>query len=209
MSFVYRMAGVLLVSSLIALPSAAQSLRTGVKAGVALTSLSNVRALTESAEEDAGIGIGPMIGGFLNIDWDVGIGLQPEVFFVTKGVSLNEHVSENGATAVTLTYLEIPLLAKLSPPSYGGTSWYLLAGPSIGFKLSSTIRYSDDREDDEEEIDRRTTGTDLGLTFGGGWEGEHWLVEGRFSPGLRNISSDPTEPVVKTRTFAMLAGIRF
>lgn len=209
MLFACRIASVVLILLTLARPCTAQSLQVGAKAGVALTSLSNVRALTESAKEDSGIASAPMVGGFVSLDWDVGFAVQPELFIVTKGVSLDESVSDDGAAAVVLRYLEIPVLAKLYPRRYGSASWYVLAGPSIGFRLTSAIRYADDRDDEEEEIDKRTTTTDLGLTFGGGLEGAHWLIEGRFSPGLKNISADPTEPVVKTRAFAVLAGIHF
>ena len=63
-----------------------------------------------------------------------------------------------------------------------------------------------------QDITDQTRDTDVGVTIGSGVQGRHWLVEARFTAGLRNIAADAAEvaaPVNHRRAFAILGGWRF
>ena len=107
-----------------------------------------------------------------------------------------------------LRYLEVPLLVRFSTPASGSPSAYLLAGPSVGFKMSATHHLGADGGEDRDVSDR-VDGADVGLTFGGGVQWSRWLLEGRFTQGLRDVATDEGDEAVRTRSFVVLAGIRF
>lgn len=69
--------------------------------------------------------------------------IQPEILYMSKGASNTINVNafnKNVTTKTTISYLEIPVLAKLN---IGGNG--LLFGPYLGFKLSQDInsKYED------------------------------------------------------------------
>lgn len=202
MSFVNRYvltAVALLVS---AAPAAAQGLEFGIKGGMNISSTSNVSEITSTSDGDAGRSFGPILGGFVNVKLGIAnLSVQPEVLVNWKGASL-----EDGDQSLRLTYLDIPLLVKLTAPAGGDDrALYVIAGPTIGFNLRAAVR-DDDGNDDL--IDSDIKSNEMGITFGGGLQARRWLIEGRFTEGLTNIAKDSSD-TVKTRTIAVLFGLRF
>jgi hypothetical protein len=209
MSFVSRTFGVILVLLFPALPCAAQSVQAGVKFGVAVTSLSNASTITQASDESWSALAEMTAGGFVTLARSERFAIQPEFLFVTKGVEQElESAAEVGAASVLLRYLEVPLLVKFSKPASGTLLAYLLAGPSVGFRMSATHHLGTD-SGEEVDVSDRVDGVDVGLTLGGGVQGRRLLLEARFTQGLRNVATDEGDEAVRTRSFVVLAGIRF
>lgn len=172
-----------------------------------MTTVSNVSEITATSDAEAGRQFGPMFGAFVRFGLGQSLfSIQPEVLFTAKGAALD--TDDDDPPSLRLNYLEVPLLVKLTAPSGGDAkALYVLAGPTVGFKLSAAIRSGED--DSEEDIDDRLKGTDFGITLGGGLQGRRWLVEGRYTEGLVNVAAGDADDPVQTRMFAVLVGIRF
>jgi hypothetical protein len=203
MSRVARSVWVVALTALWASPSAAQGLEFGAKGGVGITSVSNVSEITSTSDSDAARRFGPVFGGFAAAPLRGRLSIQAEALVSIRGARLD--VDSNDDETLRLTYLDVPVLVKLTAPSGGDDkALYVIGGPYIGFNLQAKVREGDEDRD----IADRVTGTDFGVMVGAGLQGRRWLVEGRYSAGLKNIATD-SDDSVKARTIAVLAGIRF
>jgi hypothetical protein len=112
---------------------------------------------------------------------------------------------------LNLSYLEIPVLAKLQIPSQGSIKPNIFAGPAIGLKLSGSVKAKYAGETETENIED-LKGMDLGLVIGGGVDylmGNKILtVDLRYTLGLGTISDYEGEDV-KNGVFSILFGILF
>jgi len=205
MSFVSRCVTVALLTLMCAAPGAAQGIEIGAKGGMNMTTVSNVSEITDTSDAEAGRRFGPMFGGYLNISLSESsrLSIQPEALVTWKGATLDPDSSDE---LLRLTYLEVPLLVKLTAPSGGDEkALYVLGGANFGFKLDAI--QSNNGED--VDISDRVKSTDFGFTVGGGLQARRWLVEGRYTEGLVNIATDESGDSTQTRTFAVVVGIRF
>jgi hypothetical protein len=118
-------------------------------------------------------------------------------------VNLLAKKGTEGGEAVNLYYVQVPVLLRVNAGSRSrsGVSVYGIVGPAFDIKVS------DDSGDfaivDEYE------GFDVGILGGVGVELNRFIIEGRGTWGLRNIAKDFMASELKSRTFAILAGIRF
>jgi outer membrane protein with beta-barrel domain len=109
-------------------------------------------------------------------------------------------------------YLSMPVLFKVS--GGGSVRAYGVAGPELGIRLRSRVVTKVGSARTDEDARDVTERTDIAATAGGGIERElgrsRVFVEGLYSFGLRNVlkSDNPSESM-RTRTFTMLAGLRF
>ena len=85
--------------------------------------------------------------------------------------------------------------------SASGVSAYGIIGPAIDLKIGED--FSDITDTDEIES------VDVSLVAGVGVEISRFIIEGRGTWGLRNIAKEGEGLDVKTRTFAILVGLRF
>ena len=184
---------------LFAAPCAAQTVRGGFKGGAAFTSLSNIFVVTEGDEDESSVHTAATFGGFVEMPLAPRLSFQPEILFTTIGAELPD---TSAGTAIAIRYLEVPALLKIAgPPERTGV--FVVAGPTFGLKLDA--RWSDAHEDIADRVKR----TNWSLAIGLGVQGRRWLVEGRFSQGLRTIATDDLgEPAVKSKSVAILAGVR-
>lgn len=105
---------------------------------------------------------------------------------------------------ITLSYLDIPLLLRTTPPAGG---WFLLTGVTIGVPLDQKISLEENGvtlETDLEDVGR----ADVGLVAGVGVPVDWGEIELRYCHGLRNLD-EPGLAQVRTRTWALMTGIRF
>jgi outer membrane protein with beta-barrel domain len=190
--------GMLLVA--LAAPCAAQGVRAGLKGGAAFTSLSNIFVVTEGDEEESSVHNSPTFGGFVELSLAPHVSFQPEVLFATIGAVLPE---TSAGSAVLVRYLDVPLLLKIGgAPDRPGV--FVVAGPTFALKLDASLA------DGDEDIDDRIKRTNWSVTIGLGVQARRWLLEARFSQGLRTIATDDVgEPPVKSKAVAVLAGVRF
>lgn len=176
---------------LAATPAAAQ-VGVGIKGGLVFPDFSSDDF---NADNRNGWQAGLFVGG----NRDGVLGVQGEINYVRKEVA-----DELGLGEVQLSYVQIPVLLRLNAGSRsrGGAALYGIVGPSFSAKVGESISGFDFDTDAFE-------GVDIALMFGGGVELGRFLVEGRYSRGLRQVNknfSDFTE--IKVHSFAVLVGVR-
>ena len=136
------------------------------------------------------------------------IALQLEPMFLQKGAKVKEDGSGHNMK-VKLSYIEVPLLLKLML-GQSTICPYIMAGPSVGFRLSAKV--SNGVERDVKDV---TKSTDFGLDFGAGISfpagNGAIFAEGRYGLGLSQINDDPEDPNtdVKNKGIQFMAGITF
>jgi len=194
----------------LAIPAQAQ-----VEIGV----IGSVNFATISGEDSAGeaivsdrrtlYGLGGVLDVRLNERWS----LRTEPMYLQKGAQNvdGDNVSFKGE------YLEVPLFLKLSLGS-GSARPYVMAGPSIGFRLSSELSVEDEGISGTFDADEVTESVDFGVDFGAGLSlrlnGVSFFVEGRYDLGVADvftggeIGGQLTDDVnVFTRGLQAMAGI--
>jgi len=196
---------VLLIPAMASAQATPSAVTFGVKGGVALSTLSS----TDSPLTPATL-TSPTVGAFVTFRLTRHLAIQPEALYARKGA--REGAAEeilSFTETERLTYLAVPVFARLSFASEGRVRPYVLAGPEFGFRLAATetgeIAGAEAGSDDVSENFRRT---DIGVALGAGVEVRRFLVEGRYTMGLTNIDATGLT-TVKNRVFAILAGVRF
>ena len=181
-----------------------QSAAVGVKAGINFANL-NFEGDGATVNLDKRKGV---VGGLFVI-WPAQgrVGLQTEALFSQKGAQ----IEEGGDSAkIKLDYIDVPVLARFSSPVSTGTSFYVFAGPSFGFRVSAKAESSVEDEDESEDIEDDVERFDLGLVAGAGLEFGRFLLDGRYTWGLSNINKVESDDVkIKNRVFSVMAGFRF
>lgn len=187
-----------------ATPAAAQAPTDGfgIKGGVTYTTLDlEIPDFIVDAKSQTGFTAGAFYGLRL-----VGpVHLDVEGLVTTKGAKYNLEDLEN---RLKLTYLEVPVLARVNVWRGGGTTGFVSGGPSFAFKLKEV------QEEDGEETprDNDTKKYDIGLAFGGGVSFGRWIVDARYTFGVMDIvdiESSFTQPTAKNRSFSLTAGYRW
>lgn len=106
----------------------------------------------------------PAIGGILVFDWKGPFALQSELLYTKKGTAVK--VTEQPgwiSAAYTLSYLEVPILAKLQGPSIVSLRPSLYAGPAVSFKIHESVGAFPERPVEEGAY----KSLDLGVALGG------------------------------------------
>ena len=183
----------------------AQPVSIGVKAGVTAARMPGVTDAVEVAvdEESRWGGTG---GVFVTLPLNDLVAFQPEALYVVKGATL---VSR--AVSYTLSfdarYLEMPLFFRFGRSSRRP---YFLAGPYLGFRLAAEAREVVDGVTETRDFSDQINRVDAGVSFGAGATFGRFLVEGRWTEGLRDVESeDSFDTAVRHRVLAVLAGFRF
>ena len=121
----------------------------------------------------------------------------------TRGKARND---PNSSQSVTIDYFEIPLLLRINigSNSLNGVNIYGVAGPSFDIRLKAKLNTG-------ESLTDQTAGADIGFAAGAGIEITRFLIEGRYTRGLRNIATNELElgGKLNAHTVAIFFGIRF
>lgn len=186
--------------------------------------------------QSPGVMIGPMVG--LNLakfggedvgDVDTRTGFQAGIYAslpLGKVVAIAPSLaySQEGTkgdvgggvtTTFKLSYLELPVMLKLSAPLQGSGKIrpYVMAGPAVAFELSCRLEASNgsqsasaDCDDDQVNLDTRKVL--FGVHFGAGIEIDRVFIGAKYQLGLTSL--DDTGGVdVKNRVIAIMAGYGF
>ncbi len=212
----------------------------GIKAGLALSKFTGDDVDMPDPFEGGGDLTAPdqrlafAAGGYLVYAFSPNLAFQPEALVVSKGAkyegSGQVEVEDFGLVNVDweqtlkLTYLEIPLLLRISPAPTASTRPFFLVGPSVGFKLSAKMAVDvtasaqgqSDTQEEEEDLDG-VKSLDLGATVGAGLdiaagEATRITLEARYTLGLTSIDDaegDQDGVDVKNSTLMVMAGIGF
>ena len=189
----------------------------GLRFGLAFTSLTSVETFDPTAVAAASE---PTLhfGGFMTFNISGPLAFQPELLFVARGERAHDKdaqptISGNGTKppqadrVILLRYVEIPLLVRASRRRGPDSSIYAIGGPALAIGRSAVNRQVAD-PGKYTDIGELVTGTNLSLVYGGGMQYRRWLVDARFTTGLRNIAVVPQPAPVKTGGFAVLIGVR-
>jgi hypothetical protein len=150
-------------------------------------------------------------GGVVEVDLSHDLALASRPMYLGKG-SEGKLVILPGEVGIRmdLSYIEIPLLVKVSAAT-GGVRPYLIAGPSLGLRLSAeTFREEFDTPGEKrEDAKQDTKSTELSLNAGVGVGlnvGQAYgFVEGVYAWGLTDVSK--AEGTSKNRGMQFRVGI--
>jgi hypothetical protein len=200
------------------------TLRTRLAAlAAAMTIISAAPAWAQSQQRHEGIGIGikagPVFADFSDEDDDLDFkkrtGLQGGVFFGgnrpgTVGVMAEVNFIQKKAEIpfsdqnLTLSYLQVPVFLRINggSRSLSGVNVYGIVGPAVDIKVS------DDAGDFD--ITDGFEGVDISLIGGVGVEITRFIIEGRYTWGLRRVNKEFNDVSdIKAKSFAILFGVRF
>lgn len=171
----------------------------GIKVGVNLATVSGFNDSDGSTSQRTGL----VAGGFVTVGLIPLVAFQPEVLFSMQGTKL--HFSGSGistdATA-KIDYIQVPLLLRIGNSGKAAASLYGLVGPTFGI----LARARQDGEDIKDEL----KDTDVGVVVGAGVSLSRFLIEGRYTYGLRDLNKveDPGG-ANKNRVISVLFGLIF
>lgn len=174
----------------------AQGFGFGVKGGLLYSSY---RETGESFKNNNGWEAGIFFGG----NRSGAIGVMGEVLYAKKGAKYDAGVLD---VTVDSYYLEIPLMLRVNIGSSNrnsGAIVYAIGGPVADILLKSELNGVDVKSGYES--------LDLGVIGGAGVEISRVIVEARVNWGLKNVAkaNGGSASDIKTRSFAVLAGLRF
>lgn len=160
------------------------------------------------------------IGGVVEIGLNEKVALRLEPMYLQKGAKFSSNLVDEDFSQVTFksAYLEVPLFLKIALGT-SATRPYVLAGPFIGFNISSSLDASGIAV--KEKIAKST---DFGLGFGAGVSfpagNNSMFIEGRYALGLTDVAKagavegmggrlTADDVDIKTRGILLMAGITF
>ena len=168
---------------LLAIPAQAQ-VNIGVIGSVNFATVSGEDSDGEAIVSDRRTlyGLGGVLDVHLNERWS----LRTEPMYLQKGAQNidGDNISFKGE------YLEVPLFLKLSLGS-GPARPYLMAGPSVGFRLNTEVIFDNAEIAGTFDADDVTESVDFGVDFGAGLSlrlsGVSLFVEGRYDLGVTDV----------------------
>lgn len=173
----------LILSGIIALGSfltaQAQHVNFGVKGGLNLAKMTQWDNNKVRASFNAGV--------FANIPFSKELAFQPELLYSGQGTKL-----ESGTffgiplkdVTIATDYLNIPLMLQYSI----APSFYVEAGPQVGFLLAAKTKAGSNTNKDYKDI---MSTADFGLGVGFGFKLDNGLgLSGRYNFGLTNVYND-------------------
>jgi hypothetical protein len=184
----------------------AQDVAYGVKGGLNLATVS----FDPELPVDYGLRLGIVAGAFVSLPLGSRLAVQPEALFSQKGAA----VDDDGVDAtLRLDYVEIPVLLKYSlsgARTAGRPSVFVLGGAAVAFKIRAEASATFGEETIDDDVDEDIEDVDLGIAFGAGLAFDRVTIDGRYTLGLSNISTDEEEAgKARNRTLSVLAGFRF
>ncbi len=170
-----------------------EGLGFGIKAGPLFSSIdSNI--VTSPLDTRTG-----WIGGFFIGGNRPGVlGVQADVLYARKKVG-------TPTGDVTFDYLEVPVLLRVNAggANLGGVNVYGVVGPAFDFRLKGKLNFDQSPGAQMQEID-------VGVSAGAGVEISRFIIEGRYTKGLRNLGKDLTQnEKITTQSFGVMVGVRF
>ena len=179
------------VGLLLLMPRPVEAQSVGVQGGFSLSSFKTDESVSGPLKQI----VAPTGGMFVVIAPDSFTG-RVDVLYSVRGAKL-----DTGAK-FQLTYLEFPLGAQVHFARRSNSDLHVFGGTSIAIKLDAKITEGSVDVPIDDEIDD----FDFGIFVGGGATFGRFVVDGRYTHGMRNINV--VAPEVKNRAFAITFGIR-
>ena len=160
-----------------------------------LTSAMNLSVLTGTVNMETNLKPGIMLGGVVDIPLGNIVSLQPGLVYSAQGSSITYYrrgpgSAVTGETNINLNYINVPVALHV----YLGESFFLQAGPQLGFLLSAKEKGEIDNDDVNEDVKEGFTSTEFSLMTGLGFrlQGDV-ILGGRYNLGLSDISTADDE----------------
>lgn len=169
----------------------------GIKGGVRYPDFSTDRLQLDNR-------IGWQAGIFFGGNRNGVLGLQGEVNWLRNETDIAA-VGSIPAGTVRLDYVQVPVLLRLNAGTKPGINVYGIAGPSFEALLRDEVSGFGGPTHSDYQFEN----VNVSLMFGGGIEISRFILEGRYSKGLRTINKNLDVSDIKLNSFAVLAGIRF
>ncbi len=192
-----------LLLALFASSATAQKVSFGVKGGINYATLTDLPSEAEPNIFFVG-------GGFLVARLTNNLSLMPELLYSGKGFD----VSRSGGEYLSLAYLEVPLLLRLSPNVAGRSMVpFGMIGPSMAVRVACTSYEGDVSADCSDVLQGQPDFNDIdyGLTAGIGSDfylerGGAFSIDARYTYGLAKVW-DPAD--WHHSVFSIMVGYRF
>ncbi len=181
----------------------AKGLKLGVKGGLNFTSFHGDPWGWESKTRFCA-------GLFVNFRINKVFAFRPEILYTQKGAKHSFWQWQIIEETVKLSYLEIPILIKITEPTPGMFKPNLFVGPYFGYNLIARRRTEIDGQLEEEvDIDEDTKDLDLGIILGGGADVVFpfgtIVLDGRYGLGLITTDEEGRHEV-KNKVISFMLG---
>jgi len=152
-------------------------------------------------------------GAFLTYKLNSNLSLQPEIYYTTKGVEVNQDDDDiYFHNDVILSYIELPLLLKMNFNNSSDLTPFIFLGPAIAFNVGGTYDvtiegdYFDDYEDSGDLKD--ISPIDFSLVFGGGIDTEKVTFDIRYDFGLSKVDGGLTDDDLYNSVISFMVGVK-
>jgi hypothetical protein len=186
--------------------SAFSQVMVGFRQGIAATTLSGRGNLYDN--NDATLSF--TAGLFATLNLRQPFAVQTEINYIRKGRS--NVTSGTGSNDFLLHYLQVPVLFQYRTHemlNIPGSVFYVNAGPYAAFVLNTQTRVSKNDEVNLLNQVDNSKNTDLGATFGIGFQvpirSKDFRFDLRYDMGLSEIAYQPTE--YRTKSLSLTIGI--
>ena len=196
--------GVVALSGLANAQSSTNGPTFGVYAGLNLATISGKDIPNASNKT------GVLVGASLTWQFSDMFGFQPQLEYSQKGVMYSlGNVSVDGR----ISYVEVPLLFRVSPSGMQGFTPFALIGPAVGYKTECTIKGAVGNlsvSNSCAALSAKVDDIDYGLMFGAGGDFKvgRLKISGtvRYDLGLKNLAPDTDG---KNRAISFLVGLHW
>ena len=176
----------------------------GLKGGM---NISNMSADPQNLEEEDSLK-SFAFGAWYGLPLNRRVTFQPEAYYSVKG----DAESVNGFTTSTkVSYLDLPVLAKIGFLHSASVQPSLFVGPSVAFNLSAKSKFEGDGSDIEVDVKDQMNTLDVGVVVGGGVDipvaGRNFGLELRYSKGLTNAVGDEANGDAHNDVIAVMGSI--
>jgi hypothetical protein len=141
------------------------------------------------------------------------IGIETGALLSIRGVTTTAEVfGVRTDLDLRMTYLDIPALVRVGLAKSDAFTGFLLAGPTLGFHMSSSARLTTEGIGGSEGVSDLVNPVDLGLTFGGRVQYKRVIGDVRYTFGLlatADAGGDLLDDTSKHRVLSFMAGWRF
>jgi hypothetical protein len=176
----------------------------GLKGGM---SISNMSVDPQEFEEGGSLK-SFAIGGWWGMPLNRRFTLQTEAIYSVKG----DQETEGGYTTSThMSYIDVPVLAKVGFLHGSTTQPLLFLGPSLSLNVSANSKLEGEGSDIDVDVKDQVRPIDFGLVVGGGLDfllgARTCGVEVRYSHGLSNAAGDEANGTAHNSVLAVMGSI--
>jgi hypothetical protein len=158
----------------------------------------------------------PVGGALLAIRATDTFTIQPEVLWSRKGTRME---LPNGEGKLTLTYIEVPVLARYEGPAESQNRLHIFVGPYGAYLLRARSRLEIDNAVVSRSVDDDIEQIDWGVVTGAGVQfGPAVVIDFRYAWGIQDVVESPASVIpgafdsdltFRNRAFTGMMAIRF